>query len=60
MITNTKQKWVTGQLVKVGFLTLRVDAIIPTPGDGKPDEYRLSSLDEKHYSFVPHNGLRLL
>jgi hypothetical protein len=58
MVRNTKQVWEVGQTVKVGFLSLRVTAKIPTPGDYAPDEYHLESLDgSKRYSFVPHNGL---
>jgi len=57
MITNTKQDWTPGAIVKVGFLKLRVisvEAVI----DGLPDIYTLESLDgRKHYEFIPHNGL---
>lgn len=57
MITNSKQKWEIGQTVKVGFMTgLLVIAIIPTPGDYMPDEYRLTR-NGQEYKFVPHNGL---
>ena len=56
-ITNSKQDWTTGAIVKVGFLKLRViscEAVI----DGLPDIYTLESLDgRKHYEFIPHNGL---
>ena len=56
-ITNTKQDWSTGSIVKVGFLKLRVvgvEAVI----DGMPDIYTLESLDgRKRYEFIPHNGL---
>lgn len=57
MIRNTKQNWTVGSVVKVGFLTLVVTAIIPTPGDGAPDEYRLVNTKGVQYSFVPHHGL---
>lgn len=59
MITasRTKQNWSVGSTVKVGFLTLTVVDIIPTPGDGMPDEYRLQSASGVRYSFVPHYGL---
>ena len=57
MITNTKQDWSTGSIVKVGFLKLRVvgvEAVI----DGMPDIYTLESLDgRKSYEFIPHHGL---
>ena len=56
-ITNTKQDWTPGAIVKVGFLKLRViscEAVI----DGLPDIYTLESLDgRKHYEFIPHHGL---
>jgi len=58
MIRNSAQCWQVGELVKVGFLTLRVTARIPTPGDYKPDAYRLTDKSgTKVYEFVPHNGL---
>ena len=56
-ITNSRQDWSTGSIVKVGFLKLRViscEAVI----DGLPDIYTLESLDgRKRYEFIPHNGL---
>ena len=53
--------WQVGQTVKVGFLTLSVVALEPTPGDYQPDAYLLSSIDgSKHYRFVPHCGLERL
>ena len=56
-ITNSRQDWSAGAIVKVGFLKLRVigcEAVI----DGLPDIYTLESLDgRKHYEFIPHNGL---
>ena len=58
MVRNSKQNWEVGQTVKVGFLTLRITAKVPTPGDYAPDAYELVSLDgSKKYEFVPHNGL---
>ena len=57
MITRSKQDWTPGNIVKVGFLRLRVlgaRAVF----DGLPDIYDLESLDgTKHYEFIPHNGL---
>jgi hypothetical protein len=51
MITNTKQNWSVGSSVKVGFLTLKVTAIIG-------NEYRLVSLNGKvEFSFTPYTGL---
>ena len=57
MITKSNQNWTVGSVVGVGFLTLTVIAIIPTPGDGMPGEYRLVSAKGATYSFVPHYGL---
>jgi len=58
MIQRSKQNWQVGTNVKVGFLTLRVTALEPTPGDYAPDAYLLESLDgSRRYRFVPHNGL---
>ena len=57
MITNSKQAWTVNQTVKVGFVAgLLVVAVVPTPGDSKPDAYVLSR-NEQFYSFVPHKGL---
>lgn len=55
--TRSKQNWSVGSTVKIGFLTLTVIDIIPTPGDSMPDEYRLISASGKRYAFVPHHGL---
>ena len=58
MISNSRQDWTVGATVRVGFVTLRVMAIEATPGDYKPDAYRLESMDgKKQYRFVPHFGL---
>ena len=56
MIRNTKQNWEIGQTVKVGFMSLRVVAKVPTPGDYMPDAYALTG-NGKLYRFVPHNGI---
>lgn len=56
MITNTKQVWTSGSIVKVGFMTLTVVAAIATPGDYKPDAYIVASKTQA-YLFIPHNGL---
>jgi hypothetical protein len=59
MITKTKQVWEIGEMVKVGFLSLRVMAAKATPGDFKPDAYILGNAKaDKFYIFVPHNGLQ--
>ena len=56
-ITNTKQDWSPGSIVKVGFLKLRVISVEAVK-DGMPDIYTLESLDgRKRYEFIPHNGL---
>ncbi len=58
MILNTHQNWSPGSIVRVGFLRLRVIAIIPTPGDYRPDVYALESLDGRaFYRFTPHHGI---
>ena len=58
MVRNSKQAWQVGEMVKVGFLTLRVLAKVATPGDFKPDAYVLTNAKaDKFYRFVPHNGL---
>jgi hypothetical protein len=57
MIKNSKQTWEIGEMVKVGFLTLKVLAKVPTPGDYMPDAYALGSAKGGIYRFVPHNGL---
>ena len=58
MISKSKQAWEVGEMVKVGFLTLRVLAKVATPGDFKPDAYVLTNAKaDKFYRFVPHNGL---
>jgi hypothetical protein len=56
MINRSKQDWTVGNTVKVGFLSLTVLAVVPTPGDSKPDAYVLAS-KTAFYEFVPHNGL---
>jgi hypothetical protein len=58
MITRSKQGWTPGSTVKVGFLVLEVVDCIPTPGDYRPDEYRLwNPKSGKKYTFTPHFGL---
>ena len=61
MITKSKQNWAVGEMVKVGFMTLRIVSIELTPGDFMPDAYILVNKDaSKKYRFVPHNGIELL
>lgn len=58
MIINTHQNWSPGSTVKVGFLRLRVICSIATPGNYRPDEYALESLDGRaFYRFTPHHGI---
>lgn len=57
MIANSKQTWEIGQTVKVGFMSLKVVAKVPTPGDYMPDAYALKSSKDLFYRFVPHHGL---
>lgn len=56
-ITTSKQSWAIGTRVKVGFLTLTVLELEPTPGDGMPDIYHLEGEKGRHYTFQPHYGL---
>lgn len=57
MIKNTKQKWKVGEVVKVGFLSLKVKGA-RSEKDGLLDIYELESIDgRKQYEFIPHNGL---
>ena len=59
MVKNTKQNWSKGEWVKIGFMTLRVEAVRAVK-DGMPDIYTLSSNSGKKYEFIPHNGLYAL
>ena len=57
MITNTKQNWERGEIVRVGFMTLKVINVRAVK-DGLPDIYTLSTIDNsKKYEFIPHCGL---
>ena len=56
-ISNSKQNWTVGQTVKVGFMALTISAIIPTPGDYRPDQYEMVSAKGVKYVFTPHFGL---
>lgn len=58
MIQRSNQTWEVGETVRVGFMTLIVAAIGPTPGDYLPDAYALTNQGAtRFYRFVPHNGL---
>lgn len=50
MITKTKQNWNIGEIVKVGFLSLKVTAV-------KGNEYYLVSSKGIEYVFTPYTGL---
>ena len=56
MINRTKQDWSIGNIVKVGFMKLKVVAIKAVK-DGMPDIYELISSTGIKYEFIPHNGL---
>ena len=59
-IKNSKQDWSIGQVVKVGFLQLRVTGV-RAEKDWLPDIYSLVSLcGKREYEFIPHNGLKLI
>jgi hypothetical protein len=52
------QNWDIGEVVKVGFLRLRVLAKVATPGNYLPDQYAMTdATGSKFYRFIPHNGL---
>jgi hypothetical protein len=58
MINRTKQNWIVGATVKVGFMNLIVKAAVATPGDYLPDAYILANVQGTQlYKFVPHNGI---
>lgn len=57
MIGNSKQNWEVGQIVKVGFMSLMVQAAIETPRNYAPDAYLLSNSKGQNYLFVPHKGI---
>ena len=58
MITRSRQNWTINSTVRVGFLRLRVIAVIPTPANHEPDQYALESLDgTRWYRFTPHLGI---
>lgn len=60
MVNTNRSKnasWSVGAVVKVGFMTLRVESA-RAEKDFMPDIYTLTSLDRlKRYEFIPHNGL---
>lgn len=58
MITKSKQVWAVGNIVKVGFMSLRILRAVATPGDFAPDAYLMANVaGTQLYKFVPHNGL---
>ena len=53
-------KWEVGQVVRVGFLHLRVLGV-EAVRDWMPDIYTLANLEgTRRYEFIPHHGLRRL
>ncbi len=56
-IQRSKQTWTPGSQVKIGFLSLKVLNLLPTPGDYKPDIYILTDGKANIYQFTPHYGL---
>ena len=57
MIKTSKQLWEVGEIVKVGFMRLRVCAKVATPKNWLPDQYALADAKGRFYRFIPHNGL---
>lgn len=58
--TKAGNEWMPDQIVRVGFMRLRVIGC-QVVKDGMPDIYTLASLDgNKTYEFIPHNGLHLI
>ena len=56
-IRNSKQDWTPGQVVRVGFLSLKVVSC-RAEYDWLSDIYTLESLNgQRTYEFIPHNGL---
>ena len=55
--TKSGNTWMIGEVVRVGFLNLRVIGVRSIK-DGLPDIYSLESIDHiRKYDFVPHHGL---
>jgi len=56
-VKNSRQNWGIGEIVKVGFLKLRILGM-KSIVDGLPDIYELENLKgDKRYEFTPYNGL---
>lgn len=54
---RTKQKWEVGNMVKVGFMNLKVVGM-RAEYDFMPDIYELvDPKSGRKYEFIPHNGL---
>jgi hypothetical protein len=57
---GSKQNWDIGNMVKVGFMFLKVLSVEAVK-DGLPDIYILENpKNGKKYEFIPHNGLSAL
>ena len=56
-----KQNWNAGEIVKVGFMILKVLKNLAPTGDGMPGKYLLMSpKTQKLYYFTPYFGLTKL
>jgi hypothetical protein len=56
-VKNSTQNWSAGEIVKVGWLKLRILGMRSVV-DGLPDIYTLENLKgDKTYEFTPHHGL---
>lgn len=57
-IKFSPQSWQPGNVVKVGFMSLKILNVIPTPGDYRPDVYHMiNPRTMQEYFFTPHYGL---
>jgi hypothetical protein len=58
MNTKTRQAWIPGQTVKVGFLSLVVKAQLAATGDGLPGAFILTNAaGTQLYRSIPFNGV---
>ena len=56
---KTKQSWLPGNVVQVGFLTLIVKELKEYKNHMGQKVYELTNKDEtKHYLFSPYDGLQ--
>lgn len=60
-MTKSKQVWAVGEMVKVGFLSLRITGTEKNAGWNNQTGYLLTNADgSKNYRFTPHEGLERL